>query len=174
MQLRDGRKIVIVPLSRKITPKSLLAYINGIIDEDLYLTYDKKFTLKQQKEWCKDTLNNIKSRNSLYYAVIYNKKIIGSTSAKRGIGRDRTNICLGVAISKGFRGVGLGEILMSKVIKETKKRLKPINKIWLTVSAPNRPAIALYKKLGFKQVAKLKNWSKYKGKYIDVCYMVLK
>lgn len=52
-KLKDGRVVEIVSLSAKIPTKWLLDYINGIIEEDIWLNFTKKFNIQQQGEWKK-------------------------------------------------------------------------------------------------------------------------
>lgn len=80
----------------------------------------------------------------------------------------------GIAIRQGFRGIGLGKCLMENIIKMAKTELKPSPKIIeLGVYEGNKPAIALYKKMDFKQVAKIPNSVQYKGKLITKIIMHL-
>jgi len=56
-------------------------------------------------------------------------------------------------------------------IYNTKTKLKPKN-IWLWVFGSNKPAIALYKKSGFKEFARYPKWVLHKGRYVD--YIIMK
>ncbi len=168
--LNDGRIVEIVPLSAKIPTKWLLDYINGIIEEDGYLQYDEKFNISQQREWKKNTLLGINEGKQIYFAVIYGKRIVGSCSAKREIGRGRKNVVIGIAISKELRGAGLGEFLMEKTIETVKQEFEPDN-IYLYVASANAAARGLYKKLGFVEFARYPKWWKYGGKLIDLIGM---
>ncbi|MBD3389971.1 GNAT family N-acetyltransferase [Candidatus Micrarchaeota archaeon] len=172
-KLNDGRVVEIVPLSAKVPTRWLLDYINGIIEEDAWLNFTKKFNIKQQKEWKKNTLAAIRKKEQMYFAALYGKKMVGSCSARRMLGRTEDNVELGIAISKGFRREGLGEFLMGKTISEVKKKWKPRN-IYLDVAAPNKGARKLYKRLGFVEFAKFPKWVKRKGRYHDSVWMLLK
>ena len=80
----------------------------------------------------------------------------------------------GIAIKKEFRGIGLGSFLMREIIQLAKTELKPKPKIIkLGVFANNKPAIALYKKMGFKQVAVLPRHLEYKGNLVAEIIMYL-
>ena len=57
--------------------------------------------------------------------------------------------------------------MTQEVIKVARKELKPAPKIIkLEVYVNNKPAIALYKKMGFKIVGKIPNQIQWKGKLI--------
>ena len=102
-----------------------------------------------------------------------NNKIIGATDIELDRWRRNHIGKFGITIIQGYRGIGLGKHLMSEVIKLAKKELKPSPKIiQLEVYTNNKPAIALYKKMGFKIVAKLPKQIQWKGKLIDELVML--
>ena len=101
-------------------------------------------------------------------------KLAGETGCKRGEHKEKGNVCLGIAIAKSYRGHGLGESLLRLNI-ETAHRFfgeEPKN-IYLSVFATNKPATALYRKLGFKEFATLPKWLFHKGEYVDHVFMKL-
>ncbi|MGG0655790.1 N-acetyltransferase family protein [Rummeliibacillus pycnus] len=55
---------------------------------------------------------------------------------------------IGIAISNELRGMGVGTLLMRKIIQQAKN--DGYNSISLSVDLENRNAINIYKKLGFK------------------------
>jgi ribosomal protein S18 acetylase RimI-like enzyme len=171
-KLKDGRVVDVVLLNPKISVKLLLNYINSFVAEDSFLTHDKPLTLKQEKEWLAGTLKGIKNKEQLYFCAMFENKIVAGCTARKGLGRERGNIILGIAVKSGFRRSGLGEFLMRHTIAESRKKLKPKN-IYLSVAAPNKPAKSLYEKLGFKEMARFPKWMKRKGKYHDVIWMKL-
>ena len=62
---------------------------------------------------------------------------------------------------------------MSEIIKLAKKKLKPRLKfIRLGVYPNNKPALALYRKFGFKKAAKIPKQIQYKGKLLDEIIML--
>ena len=172
-KLKDGRVVEIVSLSAKIPTRWLLDYINGIIEEDVWLGHTKKFSMKQQEEWKKNTLKAMRKGEQLYFAALYGKRILGSCSAGRGTGRDEDNVMLGIAVSKDFRREGLGEFLMKHAIARAKSKWKPKN-IYLNLAAPNKGARKLYGKLGFVEIARFPKWVKRRGKYYDFVWMILR
>ena len=76
-----------------------------------------------------------------------------------------------IAIAKEFRGIGLGEALLSENIRLAKK-MRP-KTLYLTVMAPNKRARALYRKLGFREFAIFPKWAKYGNRYVDKIFMKL-
>ncbi len=57
---------------------------------------------------------------------------------------------LGIAVCKEARGLGLGTLLMQKIIQKAMQEGYP--SISLSVDPENTTAVHLYKKLGFKEV----------------------
>lgn len=79
---------------------------------------------------------------------------------------------LGIIVRKGYRDRGLGYALIQYSIEMARLNYK--KKLNLAVFATNHRAIALYKKLGFKQVGYRENQYKYKRReYIDEILMDL-
>ncbi len=63
---------------------------------------------------------------------------------------------------------------MKEIIKLAKKELKPKLKIIrLSAMSINKPALGLYKKLGFKIVGRIPKQLEYKSKLIDEIIMLL-
>lgn len=172
-KLKDGRIVEIRSLGAKMPVRTILDYINELIREDAYLLEDMEFTYNQEKEWKKTALKNIRKGNHLHLCAFSGKKMVGGATATRDRGRARGNVLLGIAIAKGFRGAGLGKFLLREMIERAKKKFKPKN-IYLSVFAPNRAAMGLYKKLGFRQIGRFPEWVRYKKKHVDVFWMLLK
>jgi ribosomal protein S18 acetylase RimI-like enzyme len=61
---------------------------------------------------------------------------------------------------------------MAEVLKLAKKQLPGLKVFWLDVYENNKPAIALYKKMGFKIVARVPKQIQHKGKLIGEYIMV--
>ena len=61
---------------------------------------------------------------------------------------------------------------MAEVLRLAKKNLPGLKVFWLDVFENNKPAIALYKKMGFKIVGKIPKQIQYKGKLIGEYIMI--
>ncbi len=109
----------------------------------------------------------------LHISAYFNGKLIANAGARRGLYKERNNVAVGISVLKQFRGTGLAKLLLSEVISQVKKTMKPRN-IYLDVYENNMRARKLYESLGFKKIAKLPNWVKHKGKYQDKAIMLLK
>lgn len=168
IKLKDGRTATVSFLSKKDSTREILSFINALIKEKTYLTYDKPFNLKQEEEWKKSELQGQEKHESYILVARVDGKRAGHCGARRGRGKERNNICLGIVVAKAYRSLGLGEGLMRLNIKTAKTFFNPKPKnIYLSIFKPNKIAYSLYKKLGFKEFAVLPKWLLHKGKYVD-------
>jgi len=170
-----SKKIIIRKLSngdlRNV--KKFQDFINSFVKEDAQILYNKKFSLKEEKNWLKEQLQNIKNHKTVFLMAQDHNKVIGTTGIDLHRGREAHVGEFGITIRNGYRGIGLGKYLMKEIIKLAKKELKP-KIIRLSVFPTNKAAIGLYKKLGFKKVAKIPKQIQYKGKLLDEIIMLLK
>ncbi|WP_242602350.1 GNAT family N-acetyltransferase [Legionella rowbothamii] len=78
---------------------------------------------------------------------------------------------LGIGILAAYREQGIGKKLMQAAIQQAEQ--KGLTRIELTVREQNKPAIALYKKLGFEEEGVHKNAVCIEGKYENHIFMAL-
>lgn len=169
------KKIKIRKFSKSDLKKAgeFLDFINSLIKEEAKILLKKELTLKEEKEKLKKFLETEEEKTRVFLIAEEEGKIVGTTSIDLGRGRKDHIGGFGITIRDGYRGVGLGKYMMSEIIKLAKKELKPKPKmINLTVYSNNKPAINLYKKMGFKIVAKLPKQIQYKRKLIDELVML--
>ncbi len=155
-------------------PEKFQKFVNSFIPEEAMLLINIKKSKKEELEWLARRIKEVKQKKVVYLIAENNSDITGSCHI--AICRERQNHIgeLGIAIKQGYRGMGLGKYLMENLIKMAKDELKPKPKIIeLGVFEGNKPAIALYKKMGFKMVAKIPNHLQYKGKFITEVIMQL-
>jgi len=143
-----------------------------LIEEDLKIRRDKKISLKEGVDRLKNNLKDIKKKNLVFLMAEHDNKIVGTISIKLEKGKQKHVGGLGITIAKDYRGIGLGNYLMTEIIKLAKKNLKP-KMIKLSVYVTNKPAVRLYEKQGFKKVAVIPKQFKHKGRFIDEVVMVL-
>lgn len=171
--LKDGKKAVIRPLHKDDSPKKLADYINAIIDENTFLSMDKKVTVKEESEWLKKKLRKMKEKSCFTILAFVDGDIAGNCRIERGLFKERGNAEIGISVSKRFRGLGLGDALLEEIIRLGRSQMKP-KRIFLTVMGINKVGLSLYRKHGFEQIAVLPGWMKHRGKYVDKVYMELK
>jgi ribosomal protein S18 acetylase RimI-like enzyme len=153
--------------------KKFMVFINSLVEEDAKILMNKKATIKEEKDFVGGLLKGIQSKTKVYLMAEHEGKMIGATSIE--LQRLRRNHIgeVAIAIVDGYRGIGLGTYLLSEIIKRAKKDLIPTPKIiQLEAYINNKPAISLYKKLGFKAIAKIPKQIQYKGKLVADLIMI--
>ena len=171
-----NKKIIIRKLSKNDlrNAKKFQDFINSLIEEEAKIMFNKKFSLKEEKKWIEEKLRKIKSQKTVFLVAEDNDIVVGTTGIDLRIGRQSHVGEFGITIRKGYRGIGLGSYLADKIIKLAKKKLKPKPKIIrLNVFPTNKPAIALYRKYGFKKVATIPKQIEFQGKLLDEIIMLL-
>lgn len=173
----NGKKLNIRLLSGKDLkePKKFKDFINSLIDEGAQIAFNKKLSLKEEKEFLKNTLKQIKKHSGVFITAEYNGTIVGTAGIALKGNRQNHVGEYGITIRKDYRGIGLGAYLTKKAIELAQRHLNPAPKfIRLSVFSTNKPAINLYKKYGFKKAAEIPNQMEYKGKLVGETIMLLR
>ncbi|PIR71544.1 MAG: hypothetical protein CO145_01015 [Candidatus Nealsonbacteria bacterium CG_4_9_14_3_um_filter_37_13] len=171
----NGKKITIRKISKNDlrNVKKFQDFINSFVKEDAKIMMNEKISLKEERKWLKEKLGKTRKQKALFLLAEHNAIIAGTTGIDLNIWRQSHIGDLGITIKKGYREIGLGTYLMKEIIKLAKKELKPKLKIIrLSVFPTNKPALALYKKFGFKKVARIPRQIQYKEKLIDEIIML--
>jgi len=178
MENKFGDKIIKI---REISKKDLKIvkefsdFMNSLVDDNAKIAKIKKVDIKEEGEWMVGALKLARSKKAVYIIAEHDGKIVGHSDIKQRKGRWNHVGSFGVAIKNNYRGIGLGECLSRKAIELAKKRFKPTPKfIRLEVMSNNEPAQGLYKKIGFKKVARIPEQLQYNGKLVDELVMLLK
>ena len=176
IKIFGDKKIQIRELSKNDlrNVKKFQDFINSLIEEEAKIMLNKKLSLREERKWLDEQLGNIKNKKTVFLVAEDKNMVIGTAGINLGVGRQSHIGNFGITIRKNYRGRGLGSCLTKEVIKLAKKELKPKPKIIrLSVFPTNKPGIGLYKKFGFKKVAKIPKQIQYKGKFIDEIIMIL-
>lgn len=176
METRDfkGKKIVIRPLSRgdiKLARK-FSDFMNSFIEENAQIVANIKSSPAEQKRWLGGTVDEIKRGVTVYLIAEHNGEIVGGAKLSKFIGRQNHVGYFVIMIRRGYRRAGLGIYLVKEAARLAKNKFK-LKMVRLSVQSDNKPAIALYKKCGFKKVAVIPKQFKYKGKLVDEVIMLL-
>ncbi len=174
--LKNGEEVEIKELQQtSVNARQFLNYFAPILREKPrpFLQVNSVPSLKQEEKWLKDKKKNIAKKKEAMLIALHDGEIVGSADARKGPYIDEDKAMIGISVARKYRGQGLGKKLLTKIIKLSKKMLRP-KIIYLTAVADNVAAVSLYKKLGFEKVAALPKWQKHRGKYREVIYMVLK
>ena len=128
---------------------------------------EKDFEEKFDNFWNINILKSeLDNNNSLYFVAKEEKEIVGFVGTLINV--DFTEIT-NIVVKKDFRKLGIGKMLLEKIIEETKKINKEM--IYLEVNENNEGAINLYKKYRFEEVGRRK---KYYNEKDDAILMNLK
>ncbi len=170
------KKLTIRKLSKKDlrNVKKFQDFINSLVAEEAQINVNKMKSLKEEKKWLKEELQKIKNKKRVSLVAESDNKVVGTTGIDLSWGRQSHIGNFGISIRNGYRRIGLGKYLTKEIIKLAKKELKPKPKIIrLGAMSINKPALVLYKKFGFKKVAKIPKQLEYKGKLMDEIIMLL-
>jgi ribosomal protein S18 acetylase RimI-like enzyme len=170
--LRDGTIVRIEPVNGMEDAREFQRFINTLTREGTYLLVEKPVTLKEEKQWLQTQVETQGKGQQIYLKALVNGHLIGDCFAKPGFGRNRGNVNLGIAISKKWRGKGIGRILLEELIIRLEQKWHPKN-IYLHVVSSNNKARQLYESLGFRIIARLPQWFEYNMKYLDEFILIL-
>ncbi len=172
LTLKDGRTVEVRPLQANDDVFDLARFINELTEEKAHFTMNMPFSPEEVADWLRNEMSEIEKDECIHWRVFLGGKNVGWTHAKRGKWKENGNVELGIGLSKEVRGQGLGKNLMEAMVEEARKRWDPRN-VYLEMSSGNDRARRLYTSMGFKEVARLKNWINHYGAYMDKVVMVL-
>jgi ribosomal protein S18 acetylase RimI-like enzyme len=153
--------------------KNFQDFINSLVKEDAKILANRIFSLKEEEEYVIGMIKAVKDKTRVYLIAEQNKEIIATVSIEMERWRKNHIGKFSIAIKDGYRGLGLGSYLVSEIIKLAKNdlALKP-KIIQLEAYANNKPAIGLYKKSGFKVVARIPKQIQYGKELITELVMI--
>lgn len=135
--------------------------------------YKSKPNLASEIEWFASLYRGVEEGNVVAVVAEDERKVIGLCDAHRiRPGSEMAHAALlGIAIKKGYRGRGLGEEMMKKLIELSKGKFEFLK---LEVFSVNSMAINLYRRLGFVEYGTMPNAIKREDTYYDSVYMYYK
>ncbi len=170
-RLEDGREVA-ARLPKRGDERNLLDYINSLISEKVYILESKKKTLKEEKKYLKKMLEGMRKGDKFCIVLECGGRIISVIVAERGSHDKNKHVCsIALGVVKEFRGMGLGNRIMKMLIDGSKKYIG-CRMIRLSVYGPNKVAINLYKKHGFREAGRIPKGIKHSGRFIDEIIMV--
>ena len=130
------------------------------------VSFDRRMTHKEEREFLKMVIEGNMNGDVVSLGAFAGGNLVGHCDLKRRKPADvRHSGVLGIVVLEGYRGVGLGEKLLTEVLGEAQRR-----GVWLvelTVFAINERAIHLYEKLGFRRVGIVPDKMHRDGRYLD-------
>lgn len=156
----------------------LTKYVNEVSRENIYVGFSgEQLSRKEEAAWLSKLFKDADANERVQVLCIVDGKLAGAgtVNTKTNMLRRYRHIAtLGIMIRKKYRGDGIGTVMMGELIKQAKTFLRGIRMVELSVFAENKPAIKLYKELGFREVGRIPGGLKHRGKYQDDVIMVLK
>lgn len=167
---KDGKKVVL-RLPKWEDLDGLMDYINSLVDENLDIVLTDKVTREEEAEWLAKRLVNIDKGDVIHVVAEVNGEVVAGAEVAKQKYRMSHVGRLGIGIKAGFRGIGIGTIVMKTLIEESKKA--DLKVLVLDVFGTNVIAKELYEKFGFKEAGKIPKGIYKSGKYIDLLRMTL-
>lgn len=161
-RLRDGREVVIREAVESDAP-GLLENINLVGAEEVYVLTDRvEPDLAAERAW----ILAFNGLDSTLFVADAGGTIVGQADGRRGqLPKNAHTATLGIAIRDGWRDIGLGTLLVEKVLDWM--RVRGVEKACLEVFSSNTRAVALYRKLGFEEEGRKRRHFKIRGEYVD-------
>lgn len=110
----------------------------------------KKTNAAEQAEWFKKYLE---SKNKKFFTIIYREAPIGFVGLSNIDLKKKTASLFIMIGEQKYQGRGFGSLTLNYILNFGFKKLG-LSKICLEVNRKNKPAIALYKKFGFRIINK--------------------
>ncbi|MDY8137154.1 GNAT family N-acetyltransferase [Aquimarina sp. 2201CG5-10] len=130
--------------------------------------YEYSNTIKEECELIK---NYHKQQNSILLVAEYKGIIVGNIDLTGSWRKKMQHTAvIGMGIHTQWQNQGLGTLLIQNVMDWSKTN-DLLKTIWLEVYETNNAGRTLYKKSGFKEVGRIKNFFHEKQKYIDKIIM---
>src|SRR5712692_2963388 len=165
--LKDGRRVVIRP-SRLRDADSLLRNVNLIGREEIYIMVDRVPNLEEERQW----LGTFDGMRTVLLVADADGEAIGSADCHGGTYAKTHHVGgIGIAIRHGWRGVGLGRLLMERILEWM--RACGFKKAELAVFATNGRARRLYESLGFQEEGVRRRHVRIRDEYDDEVQMGL-
>ncbi len=114
----------------------------------------------------------LKEKNSCLFVAENEGQLIGNLDIK---GNQRRKLIhtgmLGMGVAEKWQGLGIGSLLIREAIKWIDEN-ELLEIVWLEVYDSNYPAKILYRKMGFQECGRIKEFFKENGQLIDNISMV--
>jgi RimJ/RimL family protein N-acetyltransferase len=176
-ETRDGRAITLRPL-RHGDLEALVPFANRFVRERKrnrelgIVSMERRMTRADEKQFLDKTLLGIAKKRRVSVAAFHGEKLVGHCDVVGRTSQDERHTgLLGILVAEGYRGVGLGEMMVRTALDRSLRL--GIWAIELEVFATNTPARHLYEKLGFKTAGTIPKKVLRDGRFIDIVEMYI-
>lgn len=171
-KFKIGKKRIIFRYPALKDVDDYLELINYLVKEKAMINVQEKCTRKQEMNFLKFIIGQIKKGNLVHLVVEVDGKVMGNAGIPKGRFTAIRHIGeLGIILRKEIRGIGIGRKLLNCILKEAKNKLG-MKIAELGVFENNEIAKKLYKSCGFKKIGTIKGGYNYYGRYTDSIIMV--
>lgn len=131
-----------------------------------------EISLQEEAGYLDNALRQIREGKRVQLSVFSGDKLVGNAEITPSVGAKHHVGDFGIAILDGYRGMGIGELLMSLVIEQAQVVFPDMQMISLEVFGNNPIAMSLYRKMGFVEYGRLPRGVKHRDEYVDEVLMV--
>jgi ribosomal protein S18 acetylase RimI-like enzyme len=166
-RLKDGRSLTIRE-ARVEDAEAILDVVKEVASEESLILLDKgEYDVRLEK---RHIVSAKASGKTLILVAEVDGKVVGVGELKVGEFKKNSHTAeLGLAVTKEFRGLGVGKALMEEMLSRAEKM--GVEKVCLSVFSTNNAAITLYEKFGFVVEGVRKKQFKIGDTYIDELLM---
>lgn len=166
-----GKDIVIrYPLESDLL--TMTNYVNALSKERTFITFQgEEISIEQEKQFLNSQLDKISKKQAVFLLVYFQEYLIGIAGIDMQTKTFKHQGCLGISVSKDFRGEGIGSLLMKTVIDESIQNIPALEIISLNVFSNNHVGKKLYEKFGFLEYGYLPKGIKLESGYVDNVFM---
>lgn len=166
----DGRTVTLRPL-RWEDLDDCIEFINSLIDEGADIAVETRVSRNEEADWLGKRLASTEKGELVDIIAEIDGKMIANAEVGRRRGPMSHVGDLGIGIRAGYRGIGVGTMLMKTLVDESRKM--GLKMLVLSVFDTNKTAKGLYKKIGFRENGRIPKGVFKKGEYIDLVRMTL-
>ena len=160
-------KYEIVPIADEHI-EGFAAVVDGVARERQYLALLEGFPVDRVR----DFVQTNQKRNLPHFVALVDGRVVGwcdVSSLERPLFAHSG--VLGMGVDAAFRGNGIGHALVRSVLESAKAR--GLTRIELTVREHNLPALALYRKVGFRVEGIKHKGVRLDGEYENLIFMAV-
>jgi len=134
--------------------------------------FSKKPSMKDERKWFKDTIERTRKGDGFALIAGVDGKVVGISDVRNKTPQqEQSHVGLvGIYVLEGYRSLGIGSALFSRLIKMAKEQGK-YEILVLSVFGNNKHAQNLYRKFGFVEFGTLPNGIKRNGECVNEIYM---
>ncbi len=142
-----------------------LMFINELVEEDAPIKLNVPQDYASEARYLANKISNIIAGDEIAIAAFDKGKLVADASIIRNFGREKEAGTLGIAISKGYRNIGIGRMIIDQLLTLAQK--SNFRLVVLDVYSNNPGAIHLYKKLGFQEAGATPKIARFGDEYFD-------